>query len=280
VGVDIVKSDLDALRISVEDANEKIDEAIEEEQAYLSKPDTNGLDDWKMVMDDATQTIALTQDFLNNYFSELDKVKQAVAASDKDIDEKRSLQNLLDAPRQTQSISTFTGSANLMETEIQKIFDNAIIQREDLISNLNTRVARNDAYSQLFGANQLLIEKSNGDYSSLDQAVNSILSDELEFFWKEENEVTKLKENWRKAEAYYNQGNYALAEQFGKRTHTSAIRIYISGFKEQEEDTGPNYALLVNGIILVFIVLIVLYAIRNRKKLLALTSQEDSDEYY
>ena len=278
-GIDLVQEYLDDLKIGIEAAAKKTGGVVELETAYLGKPDTNSLNNLKQEFDEATKSFEETEALLNKYLAELDKVKQAVAQTDLSIDTKRSLQNLLAAPTRLQRLPVFIASSALFGEKLQEIFDNALGRRDTLLANLETRIEKSKAFQALFGSNQELIEKTNGNYSTLKEAVDSIFSPELEQQWKEQNELAKLKEDWKKAQAYYSSVDYSRALQFAKGSSNSAIRIYREGFKEPEQQ-GINTALLFNGIIILVVLLIILYAAKNRKKLFALVSEPFEGKEY
>jgi hypothetical protein len=280
-GIDLVLEDVDELRLALEATAVSIDGMREIESAYFRKPDTNSLSDLQDSFEQTVGDTAISRQLFTNYLSELDLVQQAVAQTDLTIDTKTSLQNLLapdNQPVRLQTITTTARNGEFFIEELQKIFDTATAQRENLLANLKTRVEKNNAFSVLFGTDAELIERTNGAYTNVEEAVEDIFSEDKQPFWKEQNEVIELRENWKKAESFYRNGDYTLAEQHGDRSQRSIIRIFKTGFAEIEQETGPNTTLLVNGIIILVILLIVVYVARNRGKLLGIVSQND-DEY-
>lgn len=279
-GMDLVQEKLDSLKTSIEVASKKTSVIVELESTYFNQPDINSLGNLKQEFDDATKSFGNMRGLLNGYLSELDKVKQAVAQTTLSIDTKRSLANLLAAPLRLQRLPSMIASAALFEEKLQEIFDSALARMYTLLANLDTRIERNTAFQLLFGSNQELIGKTKGEYSTLKGIVEGIFSPQLESLWKEQSELAKLREDWKKAQAYYNSGDYSLAAQFAKSSANSAIRVYRAGFREQQPEQGSNTALLINGIIFLVLLLIILYAFRNRKKLLSLVSEPLGEKEY
>jgi hypothetical protein len=230
----------------------------------------------KKDFDEAIEGIKEAETLYSSYLSELDKVRQSIAQTELSIETKRSIGNLLGTPKELQGLKSMTAAATFFQDELQKLFDNALATRDTLLANLETRIEKSIAFQELFGSNSELIEKTNGDFSTLKGIADYILSPELGekgLVWKEESELVKLKENWKKAQAYYNAGNYSLAEQFARQATASALKIFKQGFQEIEQEGGANISLLINWAIVLVVLLIILLAARNRKKLLALVSE-------
>ncbi len=278
--IDLLQEGLSRLKQQAELLSKETDGLIEFESAFMRTPDTNSVNSFKAEFDAITGAHEETERLMNAYVSGLDKVKQEVAQTKLDIDTKRSLSNLLSSPQRLQGFSSMISNAALFEEKLQEIFDNALARRDTLTANLGTRIEKNKAFQALYGTSQGLIEKTNGDYSTLEEAVNSIFAGEFEPLWKEQNELAKLKEGWKKAQAYYNAGNYGLAVQLSASAKNSAIKIYRAGFKEPEKQTGINTGLLINGIIVLVVLLILLFALRNRKKLYSLVSEPLGGQEY
>ncbi len=276
-----VQNNLDKLKVGIQAAGKAIDSAREWEAPYLNKPDTNSIDNLEKNFDSATQKIALLQAQKNDYLTALEKVRQEIAQTDLPIDTKKSLQNLLDYPASLQRIAGIITYGTSFEESLQGIFDNVRVKREDLLKSLASRIERNNAYQILFGESQLLIERTNGRYSTLQEAADSILDPEVELLWKEENELQLLRESWKSAQSYYNSQQYSLAIQAGGKAMNSAVRVFKGGFKSQNPPPGPDTNLLITGIIVLVVIIIIIYALRNRGKLMSLVSPQEveNDEY-
>ena len=76
-------------------------------------------------------------------------------------------------------------------------------------------------------------------------------------------------------------GNYTESARFAEKAKTNAVSVIKQGFYEPvEEPAGPDYEMLITGIVIIILSIAVLYVVRNRKKLSKFVSGEQGEEEY
>ena len=63
-----------------------------------------------------------------------------------------------------------------------------------------------------------------------------------------------------------------------KKALHNVIRVYEDGFYQSEDSTRINYQLFIQATVAIKIILGIIYALRNRKKLISLVSGEEYEE--
>jgi len=266
---------LDAMRPLASDISEAIAAAVEFETNFISAPDTNRVSALQSKFNDAFDLIAELDALRSIYLADLDKAKQAIALTDLTIETKRSLNSLADIPEKlsTQQFGFKADNATALGEKFNQIFSNATRNLDNFTTGLATREKRNSAFQVLYGQSDDLMKKTG--QQSLQQLVNFILREDYALRWTKQGSVTEMQGNWAKAETFYGNGSFELAEQYAGKAKEDAIRVYDGGV----EDNGVfDTDLLFTGIILLIIALIVLFILKNRKKLLKLVAAKQEQE--
>lgn len=285
-----VKSSLDgypALQSQVDSLNRKLDDlfplageisdSLQASNAfiagYVAGPDTNGLKQFEAGFEGVFGLIASLDSLRTVYIDDLDKLRQAIAVTDLPFETKQGLNSLANIPSSFQQFSSKSDNAIYLEEEISQVFTNASARVDGLASDLETREKRNRAYQALFGRDDEIFERTGE--GSLETLFEVLLSDEYLYLWEDQDSLLRARENWEKANAFYESGSFEQAESYALKAKDPAIEAFEAGLSQESPvfDTG----LLLNGAILLIAALIIIYVLRNREKLAGLVSREEEE---
>jgi hypothetical protein len=275
--LDKLKEQLDAMRLIASETSNAIAVAIGFETEFTAKPDTARLSALQSKFKDSFDLIAESDALRSIYLADLDKAKQKIALTDLPIDTKRSLNSLADVPEKlgTPKFEPQVTFATDLNKQFNQIFSKADTPSfiTGLTDDLATREKRNSAFQVLYGQSDDLMKKTG--QQTLSNLVDFILQEDYVFKWIKQGSVTEMQSNWAKAETFYSNGSFEDAERYAGTAKEDAIRVYEGGM---EDDGGFDTDLIFTGIILLIIALIVLFILKNRKKLFKLVAAKQEQE--
>ncbi|MBN2067913.1 MAG: hypothetical protein JW744_05585, partial [Candidatus Diapherotrites archaeon] len=268
-----LRAQLEEMYPAASSASSSISGAISFESDYLSGPDTNKLSRLQSTFNQCFDEIQGLDSMRSDYVSELDKVMQAIALSGLPIETKQGLNNLLSVPTTLQQLSLKADTAIVLDEEFNKIFANAQSGLGNFVDGLSARESRNSAFQSLYGSDDGLLAKTG--QQSLSNLVEFILLPEYVYKWNKQGSVESMQLNWLKAETFYNSGSFEEAENYAGKARDDAIRVYEAGLFP---GNGTDTDLLFAGAIILIIALIILFAVKNRQKLMSLVSGGEEEE--
>jgi hypothetical protein len=156
-----------------------------------------------------------------------------------------------------ESISKTNSFYNPIVSEILKT-DNTVI--DQYVENIKSREDR-------VLANNLLYDYDSVYDASLDYTINYILSDQVYDFWKDQEELKNLENNYKEITTLINNNQYDLVISKIKLANIQAEKILDSGFVETQKD-GVNYTTYyyIIGISVLLIILLIYLNKRNKSK--------------
>ncbi len=269
-----VKKEIDDLGLESIEIAQLIDDAILFERDYLSNPVTS---DTKKYEDLFVAYFNKINSYKNNYNSlsaELDSLRQGIGSFQGSMEnsQKEFYLSVLRLPNQTTALNSFFTLNDTTKTLVEEIFISSK-NIENFVLNLETRKNRNSAWLVLYGRDET-ISKLNGSFNNLNDAATAILLEENVNFWKNQDNISALKVNYRQAVENYNKGIYDKSVNFGNDAKKNVRAILTDGFNEVV-DTSSDLVLQI--IILLVIILVVVFLAEkfyfNKKK-------EKINEYY
>ena len=263
---DGLKDQLEEMHPIASEISQSLLDAVNFESSYISEPDTNRLNAFMNKFDDAFGLIDELEVKRMAYLADLEKLKQAIALTDFPIETKQSLNRLANVPLGFQQFGSKVLIATDLGEKLNKVFSDASKNVDSMLEDLGTREKRNTAYALLYGDSEDIISKTSK--RNLSQLMEVILTEENIYLWKEQAKVSSAKDSWTKAVTFYNSGNFQFVQQFAEKAKKDAIAVYGGGM--EDENPGVNTDLLFTGAVFIIIAIIILYALRNRKKLVAL----------
>jgi len=255
-----LKSKISALKGELATIASEIRSAADEVES-LSQDETTLLN----VSIDTTQTLALPGkyadlfariDTIKNSSAEYDNkvsaVKNEIATlSDIDAQEKSQLLGLLSPLGVNQTLSSALSSyASTAADNAQRISTEYVslpTRTSAFEAEWELRLLRAAAFASLYSDDAGL--KSSTNFSSLEQAAQTILDSSNKPFFVNQSDVSKLEGAWESAENAFAKRQYATAKELGDRAKGLVKLIMNAGLKEDESASAQQN--LVTGIALV-----------------------------
>ncbi|MBN1940806.1 MAG: hypothetical protein JW772_01345 [Candidatus Diapherotrites archaeon] len=274
--ISAMKSDLGLIHPKTNDLAQDLVDISSFENSFSNNPDTATLDVLKEKLGQAFLDIEDLNEKKIQYLIDVEQLKQAIAQTGLPIQTKQSLAGLASAPAEFAYLSSISASSTNLSEAISQAFDDSLARSQILADNLDTRIRHNNAYQIMFGQDNEIIEKTKEN--NLSNLVNLILSESYVWDWENQEEVAFLRENWKKATSYYDNGNYETAMTFADKSKKNALRVYEDGLKEPEPVI--NIELLVTSAVIIIVALIIIHLIRSRGKFARLFSGQEEGEKF
>ncbi len=265
-----LKSKVAALKGQLATIATEIREASSDVKA-LSHTETTVLN----VSIDTAQTLALPDSYAD-LFSRIDSIKNSAAEYDNsvssvkndiatlsnmDSQQKSQLLGLLSplGPNQTLS-SAMSSYANTAADNAQRIsteYASLPTKTSALEAELELRLLRVAAYASLYGDDKGL--KSSTNFSSLEQAAETILDASNKSFFIDQSGVIKLEGAWESAENAFQKRQYSTAKDLGDKAKGLVKLIVNAGVKEDEsasaqQNVVTGLALVLGGVAAIMII--------------------------
>jgi hypothetical protein len=269
-----LRDQMDEMYPLAEDISDAILDATSFENEFVAEPDTNKLNEFKNNFLDVFELVSELEQAKIEYDADLDTLLQAIALTGLPIETKQGFNNLATIPT---SLKQFTSKAQFavgLEEQLSSIFDNASVNAENFVADLLTREKRNKAYKAMYAGDSEILEKVG--FSSLNSLMGYILDEENFYGWELAEDRDSAKQNWEKAQSFYNAGSFEPAEQYAVKAKRDALKVFEGG--QTEPEPAVDTSLLFNGLIFLILAVIVLYALRNRKKIMGLVSPGEEEE--
>ncbi len=264
-----VESAMISLSEDSKELAEKINEGIEFEKVYFTKPDTNQTRSYEKIFEEYFELIETYKINYNELNSSLTSLKNNIAAfqsGEVSSEQKNFYIGLLAMPQETAPLNNVFSISDQTKTLVEEVFSSSK-NIENLVLNLETRKERNEAWKILY-APDAEINKLNSSFSSLSDAAEAILAEDNIGFWKDQDTVSALKTNWKQATTKYGNGVYISAKSFGADAKKNVKKILEEGTIEEEE--GVPQELIINAIIILIVVIVGLFLFEkfylNKKK--------------
>jgi len=269
-----IKQDIESMHPKATALASELSATSSFESNFYNNPDTSDLETLKAKFENAFGKITVLEQEKTAYLLDVDELLQGIAQTGLAIETKQSLGALANAPqREIAFVSGLSNSSANLKDSLLGSFDTALSRSQTLADDLETRIKRNNSYAVLYGQDNDIIEKTSA--SSLEGLVGLVLSDEYQPYWKNQEELAGMRDSWQKAEAYFKNGNFETAVSFAAKTKKSALKVHEDGFTEP--DTMLDTDFLITMAVLIIILLIILYAVKNRKKLFSLVSEPEEE---
>jgi hypothetical protein len=275
-----LQSQVDSLNEQLEDIYPLAGEISDSLQAsnafnasYVAGPDTNRLREFQDSFQAVFDLVAGLDALRAVYLQDLDALRQAIAVTDLPFETKQGLNSLANIPNSFQQFSSKSDNAIYLEEKLAEVFDNAFAKVDGLVSDLETREVRNTAFQALFGRDDEILEETGE--GSLGNLFGVLLDEQYIFLWNEQEDLAKAQEDWEKAKAFYEAGSFDQAEDYAIRAKKPALKVFEGGLSQEEPVFDPTF--LFGGAILLIVLLIVLYLLRNRDKIADLVSSREEE---
>ncbi|MDD5162679.1 MAG: hypothetical protein PHD95_00550 [Candidatus ainarchaeum sp.] len=269
-----MKSELSLMNSQATALSKDIIDTSAYENSFYNNPDTSTLETLQSEFENVFNETNELDAKKTAYVLDSEKLKQGIAQTSLPIETKKSLGSLANPPSEMAYLSSISASSTNLQESLSNAFDDAIAHSQTLADSLETRIKRNSAYQVFYGQDNAIIDKTG--YPTLSKLVEYVLAEENADYWKNSEQVPALRENWQKATAYFNNGNFESASGFAVKAKTNALAIYQEGF--QEETPSVNIDLIITAGVIIIALLILILVLRNRKKFASLVSGNSEGE--
>lgn len=214
---------------------------------------------------DTTQTLALPRAYAD-LFERIDSIADSAAEYDNrvssvkndiatlnelDAQQKSQLLGLLSPLGQNQTLSSAMSTyANTSADNAQRIsteYASLPTKTSALEAELELRLLRASAFASLYGEDKAL--KSSTDFSTLEQAAETILEPSNKSFFVNQGDVSKLQGAWENAESAFSKRQYTTAKELGDKAKVLVKQIMNDGLKSDESSGAEQN--LITGVALV-----------------------------
>ncbi|MAG22377.1 MAG: hypothetical protein CL943_03700 [Candidatus Diapherotrites archaeon] len=255
----------------------QMNEFKEEEAVFFSRPDTNSLVKFVKELD---AIYALVEEFdskRSDYLADMDEFKQGIAQTDLSIDSKRSLNALASVPPKMIEVSgRITNTFNIRE-KTDEVYLSVLNQSDNFVQNLELREKRSLAWMAIYGFDEEVVEATRiQGINSVKEIIDLVLSEDYLYQWEDQETLGLLQEKWSKTMAYYDTGSFESARSFAGESKDYVLEVFEAGLVEPEQPINTD--LLLTGVVLLIVLIIILYVLRNRDKFAALVKMDDGEE--
>ncbi len=276
--INSMNSMLVSMALKVTSISQEIDEALALESLFVLEPDTSQREQLKEEFEDVFSLLDNLDSEAIDYRAKISELKQIIANSDLEAQNKSTLITMADPPQEFNSIGNYNQSAIGLSDSIDAIYAAISSRIDSLLDEFEKRIKRNQAYEILYEENSSLRTRTDGDFITLRSAADYILGEENKPYWKNKTRLKKLEDNWRKARNYFNENNYDSAIEYGNKAIDDVVIIYKDGVIDIEQPPIIPTELIMQIVIILIILLISIYAWNKREKIKGLIKWTEPGE--
>ncbi len=277
-----MQADLAEMSSQADGLSDAIFEFVQTENQFVAEPDTKNLSSIKEQQAVANQRLFELEAQARAYKSKAESLKLAISKATLTADKKNNFIRLADPPADLYTIgSTSIGNwvilANDAQTQVANIYNQSKSKSflEEAAKAFVTRNNQNNTFNVLWGIDEEFKKKT--PYPTLDTAIRDITSDEKKLTWANQEQLQEAYSNWQRAVEAFDQSQYETAALLANKSKRAVERVISSGTIE-EEPNPVNYGTLLNIAIIVLILVIVFYFVKNRDKILGTGQTANPDQ--
>lgn len=277
--VDELNQQAVALRIELESTSNLVGGVNNSEQGFFDTPSVEELPALKGKYFDSLDLFIDLDSKRIEYNSAVTKLTQGINRTSLAPEVKLVLDDLASPSSELSKIGNWSSSAGNVEQKLSELFDSLPSKTSGFVENFKIRIKRNNAFNSMNGADNEIIEltKNSGQFSSVNDLQSYISGKDVVELWQKQEDVAKLRENWRNAQTAFSSAKYDLATDSAKKAKANALNVYKAGFIAAPSEQVNN-ELLVNAAIALIALLIVLVVARKRKKLFSFFVKNSEEE--
>jgi len=272
-----ISSEIDSLSAASLELSTVYSEIVAENAGVLESPDVNNVkslfDSYATGLD---KTFLLYSSF-TRLSSGINTITNAIARTDLDSATKLNMNRTISVSDNFAFVSSLNQSALQLDSSLNQIKSKASKDTDTFLDVLSSREKKNEIAHFLFLPKQEIYDKTDGQFDELDMLVASVLDESTSAYWKDQESLAELEDNWRKATRLYSEAKYELAMNYGNKALKNALAVYSAGFHDFE-DNSINEELLVIGMAFLIILLIIIYAVKNRDRIFSVTKGGEEED--
>ncbi len=258
-----------------------VSDASKEESTFFSAPDSSKIDSLKAKYFLVFEGVAVLDSKALDYREKVDELKQVISTDPQlEPSAKTYLISLADVPAEFNSIGSYLITSVELSSQIDSVYSRVSSRLDFLLNEFDLRIKKQSAFNAIYKENPSVVEKTDGEFSSVFEIVDFILKEENKSRWNASGLVRPLDSKWKETLKLYNERKYDLAESFSQALLSDALVIYRQGFFEEPIVSGNSNDFIFQVILGLLALLVLLLLYNNRDKLISFAKKKDDEEAF
>lgn len=278
-----MQSSLNRMATISSDLSQKIGTAVEAESHFTNEPDSRNLSSIRDSFTDAFARLFSLEEEARGYDDKVLRLKGMISTSSLSSDKKSQFVALANAPPDMKTIgSNSIGNWVIVSQETQAKIEQVLTASKSKVfldaaqQELDKRIKRNKAYSEIFSPDPDFSKKTGSP--SLKMAMDDLQSPDKNPLWKNQQQLGVAIEQFNTAARMLNAEEFDLSLVASQKAKRAVELVKKDGLEEPKtEEFDPT--ILVNIAIVALLLLIVVYFLKNRQKIVgAVVSEPEPTE--
>lgn len=256
---------------------DNISAAVTTENDFLENPSTATVASIKEKFGVAYDSLFQLESLARQYQEMENELKTKISGSAKlTAAERNNLIPLASAPQSlytigSKNIGNWVITANENKQSVETIFNQSksLSFLDTAVSEFNKRLRQNETYQGIFGVDPEFSAASGSP--SLKLAIDDLQLPEKKSLWKNRGELQTALTQYQSAVDLLNSEEFELSKIAAQKAKSAVLNVIADGFVE-EQPTGINPQDLINAAIIGFILVILVYALKNRGNIMTAIS--------
>ncbi|GEM_PF-2504794 len=280
--IELMQSQLSEMSDTADQLSDAVFGFVETESEFVSAAGTSDL---ALIRDSAFNAFDILFELESQasaYQSEVSALKLDISQSNLPADKKNNFINLVDPPPELFTLgSTSIGNWVIASQEARSL----ILAQYNLAKSksfldaawaeFSSRVARNAAYAEIYGSDEPFREKAG--YSSLDAAIRDMALPGNAAQWQNQEKLAQALSDFDKSVRAFENQQFDVAIALAQQSKRAAERVVAAGVIPPKAD-GFNPEQWINVAIIVLLIVIVLYFVRNRSHIMGAFAKSSGEE--
>lgn len=278
-----MQSSLNHMATVSADLSQKIGVAVDAESTFTNEPSSGTLESIRDSFSNAFSQLYELEGQARLYDDKVSQLKSLIANSSLSSDKKTQFIALATAPPALKTIgSNSIGNWVILSQETEQSIVRILAKAKSKVfldsmqQELEKRIKRNQAFSEIFSPDADFSKKTG--YPSLKMAMDDLQSAEKKALWQNQEQLLVAIEQYGAAGRLLDSEEFDLSLVASQKAKRAAEIVQRDGFVE-EPPQGPDVSMYVNIAIVALLLLIVIYFLKNRQKILgAVVSEQEPSE--
>lgn len=282
-GISEMQESLSRMASLSSDLSNKISVAIDAEASFTVEPDTSDLESIQKSFNDAFSVLFELEAEARDYDGLVSNLQGVIANDDAlSVSEKNQFVALAEAPSAlftigSASIGNWVIAVQETSQRISQILTNAKskVFLDSAQLELEKRVKRSLAFSAIYSFDKDFSEKT--DYPSLKVALDDLQSPANKDYWENQGQLQLAIEQFVNAVNFLNGEEFESSLIATQKSKRAVELVVLDGFFEAEPASFDTTA-LISVFVIVLLLVIVLYFLRNRQKIVGAVFSQPGEE--
>lgn len=278
-----MQSSLNRMATVSADLSQKIGVAVDAESTFTNEPGSSNLESIRDSFSAAFSQLYELEEDARSYDDKVSQLKSQIANSSLSSDKKTQFIALATAPPALKTIgSNSIGNWVILSQETEQSIAQILNKAKSKVfldsaqQELEKRVKRNQAFSAIFSSDPDFSKKTG--FPSLKMAMDDLQSAEKKPLWENREQLAVAVDQYLAAGRLLDSEEFDLSLVASQKAKRAAEIVKRDGFVP-EQPQGPDASMYVNIAIVAMVLLIVIYFLKNRQKIIgAVVSEEEPSE--